>query len=254
MRKSAAVLCNDKASLEVLKTTLDHLDIDLARCRSRQEALELVMTGVSSTLFVDFDIPGSDEAIRMANLLPDAQKPKLIAIASRVWPGTGHAFQSGASRILYRPLEAELVKEALKTGKKSAKQNRRKVARYDVKTLVYLELESGTLSAISIDIGEHGFAVQAAEAVPMNSNVAFRCVLPGTQLTLHGHADVVWASDQGRAGLFFSKLAPAARKHLTQWLHKRDHHSKDKTAVRNLLPPSDAHVSFAMAAEEMAEV
>lgn len=254
MRKSAAVLCNDKASLEVLKTTLDHLDIDLARCRTRQEALELVMTGISSTLFVDFDIPGSDEAIRMANLLPDAQKPKLIAIASRVWPGTGHAFQSGASRILYRPLEAELVKEALKTGKRSAKQNRRKVARYDVKTLVYLELESGTLSAISIDIGEHGFAVQAAEAVPMHSNVAFRCVLPGTQLTLHGHADVVWASDQGRAGLFFSKLAPAARKHLTQWLHKRDHHSKDKAAVRNLLPPSDAHVSFAMAAEEMAEV
>jgi len=254
MRQSAAVLCTDKASLEVLKTTLDQLDIDLTKCRTRQEALELVMTGVSSTLFVDFDIPGSDEAIRMANLLPDNQKPKLIAIASRVWPGTGHAFQSGASRILYRPLEPELVKEALKTGKRGAKQNRRKVARYEVKTLVHLELEGGTLAAISIDIGEHGLAVQAAEAVPMSSNVAFRCVLPGTHTTIHGHADVMWASDQGRAGLFFSKLAPAARKHLTQWLHKRAHNSKDKTTVHNLLPPNDAHVSFAMTGEEMAEV
>ncbi len=251
MRQSAAVLCNDKASLEVLKTVLEQLTIEFVRCRTRQEALELVMTGVCSTLFVDFDIPGSDEAIRTASLLPEVQKPKLIAISSRVWPGTGQAFQSGAGRILYRPLEAELVKDAIKAGKKSAKQNRRKVARYEVKTLVHLELESGTLATISIDIGEHGLAVQAADAVPMSSNVPFRCVLPGTRTTIHGHADVIWASDQGRAGLFFSKLAPAARKHLTNWLHKRAHHSKDKGALRDLLPPADAHVSFAGMADEI---
>lgn len=254
MRQSAAVLCNDQASLDVLKPTLAQLHFEMVRCRTRQEALELVMTGVCSTLFVDFDIAGSDEAIRMANLLPEGQKPKLIAIASRVWPGTGQAFQSGAGRILYRPIEAELVKEALKSGKKSAKQNRRKSARYDVKTLVHLELESGTLAAISIDIGEHGLSLQAPDAVPMSSNVGFRCVLPGTDTTIHGHADVIWASDQGRAGLFFSKLAPAARKHLTGWLHKRAHHSKEKSEVRNLLPPADAHVSFARIAEELAEV
>ena len=81
----------------------------------------------------------------------------------------------------------------------------------------------------------------------MSSNLAFRCVLPGTNVTLHGHADVMWASDQGRAGLFFSKLSPAARKHLKQWLHKRSAHSKqkDKHDVRDLLPPEDAHVEFA---------
>lgn len=251
MRQSAAVLCNDQKSLEVLKTTLDRLDIDLTKCHSRQEALELVMTGVCSTLFVDFDIPGSDEAIRMANLLPDVQKPKLIAIASRVWPGTGHAFQSGAHRILYRPIDPELIKDALKQGRRASKQNRRKFPRYEVKTLVYLELPGGTLSAISMDIGEHGLAIQATDPVPISSNVEFRCVLPGTHTKLHGHADVIWASDQGRAGLFFSKLAPAARKHLTQWLHKRHHHSKERSALRDLLPPTDAHVSFATTGEEV---
>jgi hypothetical protein len=59
----------------------------------------------------------------------------------------------------------------------------------------------------------------------------------------------MWASDQGRAGLFFSKLAPAARKHLKHWLNKRTAHSKnrerDKSAVRDLMPSEDAHVSFA---------
>jgi CheY-like chemotaxis protein len=232
-----------------LGTTLEQLGIELVNCPSGQAALELVMAGRASILIVDFDLPGAEEVIRMAALLPPGQKPALLAVASRAWPGTGQAFQSGASRILYRPLEIEQLKEALKADKKNRKTTRRKSARYEVKTLVYLDLESGTLPGVSIDIGEHGLAVQATEPVPMNSNLAFRCVLPGTEITLQGHADVMWASDQGRAGLFFSKLSTTARKHLKQWLNKRVAHSKDRHkddhAVRDLMPPEDANVSFA---------
>jgi CheY-like chemotaxis protein len=249
MRQSAAVICQDKRSLQTLGTTLEQLGIELVNCPSGQAALELVMSGRASTLIVDFDLPGAEEVIRMAALLPPGQKPALLAVASRAWPGTGQAFQSGASRILYRPLEIEQLKEALKADKKTRKTTRRKSTRYEVKTLVYLDLESGTLPGVSIDIGEHGLAVQATEPVPMNSNLAFRCVLPGTEITLQGHADVMWASDQGRAGLFFSKLSTTARKHLKQWLNKRAAHSKDRHkddhAVRDLMPPEDANVSFA---------
>jgi hypothetical protein len=248
MRKSAAVLCHDKKSLETLSETLSQLNFELRSCRSNQEALELIMAGECSTLIVDFDLPGAEEAIRMASLLPPEQKPTLLAVASRAWPGTGQAFQSGASRILYRPLEKELVKDALKPPKKSG-DNRRKSARYDVKTLVYLELEHGTIAGVSIDIGEHGLAMQASEPIPVKSNLAFRCVLPGTQIMFSGHADVIWASDQGRAGLFFSKLTPAARKHLKQWMVKRGH--QNKHAVRDLMPPTDDHVSFAPEEDEV---
>jgi CheY-like chemotaxis protein len=246
MPQSAAVLCHDKRSLQTLKTTLEELDTEVVNCPSGQAALELVMTGNCSTLIVDFDLPGADEVIRMASLLPPAQKPTLLAIACRAWPGTGQAFQSGASRILYRPVEPEQVKEAIRAEKKAKKSNRRKATRYDVKTLVYLDLEGGTIPGVSIDIGEHGLAVQATETVPMASNLAFRCVLPGTSVTLQGHADVIWASDQGRAGLFFSKLSPAARKHLKHWIHKRNAHKDgDDNAVRDLMPTGDAHVEFA---------
>ena len=248
MRQAAAVLCHDKGSRQTLETALQDLGIEPVSCLSGQEALESVMDGRCSTLIVDFDLPGAEEVIRMAALLPAGQKPALLAVASRVWPGTGQAFQSGASRILYRPLEKESLKDALKAERKTRKANRRKSTRYEVKTLVYLELESGTVSGVSIDIGEHGLALQATEPVPVSSNLAFRCVLPGTDFTLHGHADVMWASDQGRAGLFFSKLTPAARKHLKRWLSKRSAHckEKDKSSVHDLMPPEDAHVSFSL--------
>ena len=247
MRKSAAVLCFDKRSLETLETSLQQLGIDLRNCRSHKEALERVMSGECSTLIVDFDLPGAEETIRMASLLPAGQKPNLLAVASRAWPGTGQAFQSGASRILYRPLQPEQVNDALKTGSKSAHSNRRKSARYEVKTLVYLATDHGTLTGVSIDIGEQGLAFQASEPVPIKSDLAFRLVLPGTHITLNGHADVIWASDQGRAGLFFSKLAPAARKHLKQWLSKR---GANKNGLRDLMPAADDHVEFSATSEE----
>ncbi|MGH9496105.1 MAG: PilZ domain-containing protein [Candidatus Sulfotelmatobacter sp.] len=246
MPQSAAVLCHDKKSLQTLRSCLEELGIELVLCRSNQEAVESVMAGRCSTLIVDFDLPGAEEAIRMGNLLPASQKPALLAIASRAWPGTGQAFHSGANRILYRPLETGLVQDALKaTGK--PKKNMRKSARYDAKTLVYLELEGRTIAGVSIDIGEQGLALQATEPVPMSSDLKFHCVLPGTDQTVHGHADVIWAGDHGRAGLFFSKLAPAARKQLKQWLHRR--HQKD--TVRDLLPPDDAHVAFATPSDEV---
>lgn len=244
MAHSAAVVCQDKTSLKVLEASLEALGIELNACANGQKALESVITGRCSTLIVDFDLSGAEEVIRMASMLPEAQKPALLAVASRAWPGTGQAFQSGAGRILYRPLNPEQLKDALKSVKRSH-SNRRQSNRYELKTLVYLDLETGTVPGISIDIGEHGLAVQTTEPVPITSNIAFRCVLPGTGFTLQGHADVIWASDQGRAGLFFSKVGPSSRKHLKQWLHKRTH----KDHARDLLPPVDAEVCFAASGE-----
>lgn len=254
MRQSAAVLCEDNRSLKTLQASLDPLEIDLMNCTSGQNALELVMTGQCSTLIVDCDLDGAEKIIRMANLLPPAQKPALLAVASRAWPGTGQAFQSGAGRILYKPIDPELVKQSLAPRRKTRIKNRRQSERYDVKTLVYLELPTGTVPGISIDIGKNGLAVQATDPVPVISNLAFRCVLPGTKITLHGHADVMWSGDQGRAGLFFSKLSATAREHLHDWLSKHSAQHKGKNGAHELLPPADAQVSFAADEEDLQTV
>jgi len=243
MRSTAALLCHDNTSLQTLLASLSSLEMESVKCSSGDQALEMAMAGRCTSLIVDFDIPGAREVIRMAALLPPAQKPTLLAVASRAWPGTGQAFQSGAHRILYRPLDREQVKDALRSTQPASRAGR-KSPRFEIKALVHLELDNGPLATMSIDIGEHGMAVQATEPVPMNSNVAFHCALPGTDLTLQGHADIIWASDHGRAGLFFTKLSPAARKHLKQWLHKRTSH---KHASNELLPPADEEVSFAAA-------
>ena len=247
MRHSAAVLCHDQWCLEALDATLAEVGIRLVKCPTREEALELVVSGRCSTLIVDFDLPGAEEVVRMASLLPPRQKPALLAVAGHAWPGTGEAFHSGASSILYRPLDARQIKNALKVGKKGVRKQR-KSARYEMKALVHLECDNRAFPAISIDIGEHGFAVQAAEPVPITPDLVFRCLLPGTHVTLQGRAEVIWAGDHGRAGMFFTELSFDDRKHLRHWLSLRSAHSKNKHA-HPMLPPEDAHVSFAAAGE-----
>ncbi len=182
MRHSVAVLSTDTAILPRLKAVLSEFGISQLTCHSCQEAMELVTKGRCSTLIVDFDLPGAQEVVKMGAVLQPPQKPVLLAVASRAWPGTGHAFQSGADRILYKPLDPAQVKEALQASQQLLAKNRRKEPRHEMQTVVYFELDTGTLPAIGIDISERGFAVQATEPVPMLAKLAFRCVLPRDNL------------------------------------------------------------------------
>jgi len=239
MPRSAVLLCHDASALRTLKTALEHVGIEPTICRSNPEVMELVLGSGCTVLIADFDVPEAAETLKMAALLTPPQRPLLFAMtATMPWPGTGQAFQSGADRILYKPLELAQVSDAVAAIRSVKTKDGRKSARCEIKTMVYLELEGGTLPAIGVNISECGFAVQATEPIPMSSNLAFHCVLPGTGHKLHGRADLIWTDDHGRAGAFFSHITPASRKHLKRWLSKHGGAGKDDT-VRMLLQPDD---------------
>jgi len=242
MRRSAALLCHDASALRMLKTALEDVNIEPVTCRSNQDAMELVLQGSCAVLVADFDMPSAVETLKMGALLQPPQRPLLLAMTAMLpWPGTGQAFQSGADRILYKPLEMSQVKEAFSASRQLKSKDGRKAPRYEIKTMIYLELKGGTLPAIGVDISECGFAVQATEPIPMCADLAFHCILPGTGQQLHGRADLIWTDAHGRAGAIFSRMTPAARKHLKRWLSQHGH-SKDES-VSVLLPPENVTAS-----------
>jgi hypothetical protein len=87
-------------------------------------------------------------------------------------------------------------------------------------------------------LSEQGLALQAPEPLPPVENVPLSFVLPGTSDLVEATGKVIWAEDDGRAGMFFSGLTPTSRHHLKSWLAKRG--AKSKNAVRVLLPPQRA--------------
>jgi hypothetical protein len=125
---------------------------------------------------------------------------------------------------------------SLRAGERFMKPNPRHSPRHPLEALVYLQLGATPLPAIVLDLSEQGLALQATEPLPQLQNMPLHFVLPGTSHLVEATGEVIWADDDGRAGIFFSDLNAASRSHLSNWLAKRG--AKTKNAVRVLLPAS----------------
>lgn len=234
MKLTALLVSRDGPSLRVLAALLDVLQIEHQTCHSSADAVELLVRGHHSALIVDFDLAGAGQVARMAQMVTPRHKPVVYAMVSAFTP-VGGALQSGVNFVLYKPLVYEQVARSLHAGQRLMRPNPRHSHRHPLEALVHLRVGTATLPAIMLDLSEQGLALQAAESLPAVHTVPLHFYLPGTSHLVEGIGKVIWADDDGRAGLFFSRMTPASRHHLKNWLAKRG--SKTKNAVRVLLPP-----------------
>jgi len=240
MKRNALLVSEDRPSLLVLTAMLDTLEIDHHTCSSSAEAVELLVQGHWSALVLDFDLPGAGQVAAMARMASLGRRPVVFAMVSAFTP-VGGAFQSRVNFVLYKPLDFEQVARSLRSGQGFMPRNPRHSSRHELDTLVYLQLGVAALPAIVLDLSEQGLALQAPEPLPPVQNVPLRFVLPGTSQLVEATGKVIWADDDGRAGMFFSGLSAASRQHLKDWLAKRG--TRGKNAVRILLPPQRARRS-----------
>jgi hypothetical protein len=240
MKLNALLVSQHRPSLRVLAALLDVLQIEHQTCVSAGKAVELLVQGHHSALMLDFDLPGAGQVARMARMASLQRRPVVFAMVSAFTP-IGGAFQSGVNFVLYKPLVYEQVARSLRAAEGFIKPNPRHSPRHPLEALVYLQLGVATLPAIVLDLSEQGLALQAPEPLPPVQNVPLRFVLPGTTHLVEATGKVIWADNDGRAGMFFSRLTPASRHHLKNWLAKRG--VKPEDAVRILLPPHKARRS-----------
>jgi len=233
MKLTALLVSRDRPSLRVLTALLDVLQIEHQTCYSSADAVEWLVRGHHSALIVDFDLVGAGQVARMAPMATPRRKPAVYAMVSAFTP-VGGAFQSGVNFVLYKPLIYEQVARSLHAGQRLMRPNPRHSHRHPLEALVHLQLGTAGLPAIMLDLSEQGLALQAPEPLPAVHNVPLHFYLPGTSHLVEGIGKVIWTDDDGRAGMFFSRLTPASRHHLKNWLAKRG--SKTKDAVRVLLP------------------
>jgi hypothetical protein len=75
-----------------------------------------------------------------------------------------------------------------------------------LEALVHLRLGTGALPAIMLDLSEQGLALQAPEPLPAAHSLPLHFYLPETSHLVEGIGKVIWAEDDGRAGMFFSRI------------------------------------------------
>jgi CheY-like chemotaxis protein len=239
MKLNVLLMCRNQTSLRILATAFTGVGIEPEVCLAAPDAMELLVNGHYSALVLDFDLPGALQVARMARIISPSRRPVIFTMIGAM-TAVGGAFQAGANFVLYKPLEAEQVSRSLRAAKGFLNSDRRRSPRLPVQALVHLRFDVGELPALMLDVSEQGLALQAPEPLPRAQEVPLRFVLPGTTHSVEASGQIIWSSEDGRAGMFFSRLTAASRRHLKDWLQK--HGAKKKDAVRVLMEPEKEKV------------
>ena len=220
MKLNALLMCRNQQSLKVLAATFDRVGIQQRTCLSASEIIDRLAREHHSALVLDFDLPGAGQVARMVRLAPPQRRPVIFAIIGALTEVSG-TFQAGANFVIYKPLTNEQVTRSLRAARGFMQPDRRRAQRHPLEAVVHLQFGITTLPAVLLDVSEDGLAVQAAEPLVAAGQVPFRFVLPGSRQTVEGAGEMVWADDNGRAGMFFARLTAASQKHLKNWINKR---------------------------------
>ena len=241
MKLQALTLCrNQQAQLRLAKG-LAEFDIRQQCCPSAQEALELMARGNYSALLLDFDIPGALQLAKLARLGPLDKRPVVFAMIGAS-TDVGSTFQAGANFVLYKPLDDDQLKRSLRAARGFMRSERRRAKRHQAETVVYLLYgKQMAIPTLMIDLNDEGLSIQAAQPLPAFDEVPVHFLLPGTRNAVDANAELVWADDSGRAGMFFSRLNGASKRHLKNWL-ARVGSKKHGARSANALSAAAAHV------------
>jgi hypothetical protein len=202
-------------------------------CDSAAHAVERLGTQSYSALVVDLESAGAENVLRMAHLLPVAERPVVFAMVSDRTP-VATAYEFRANFVLYKPLQPEQVLRSLRAARGFMPMERRQSARKVVKSLVHFDLPGSMgYPAMLLDVNATGMSVQTTGAIPLRDVVPFRLQLPQGEV-VRGAAEVLWTDSSGRAGLIFSKLAEKGRQGIACWMES-ERGARKSGRVRSLV-------------------
>ena len=245
MKLNALLMCREPQSARVLAAAMDELKIEQEVCVSTAEALELLAQRYYSALIADFDVAMAGQLVRLARMAPAQRRPVVFGVIGEL-TNVSDAFQSGSNFVLYKPLVVSQVLRTLRQGRIFMRPDRRRSGRHQLEMLVYLRFgDLCAVPAIVINLSERGLAVQAGQPLPAG-RVPLRFILPGTEYLIEGDGEVIWADEDGRAGILFNELSGRSVQELRAWLAKQIHkrgtgrvtvHSQESRIL--VLPQSD---------------
>jgi ActR/RegA family two-component response regulator len=226
MKLKALVLCRESHSMRMLGPVFGQMGIEADVCVSVTDALELLALKHYAALVVDFDLPAAEHVVRMARFRPMQRRPVAFVLIG-IHTDIGSTFHSGANFVLYKPINSDQVSRSFRAAQGFMKPDRRRSSRQPLDAVIYFRCGDTCLTpAVMLDLSERGLAVQASEPL-YGGCIPFRFTLPGTPQLVQGIAEVIWADENGRAGILFHKLTPNSHQHLKAWLAKR----KEKSSV-----------------------
>ncbi len=217
MKPNILFVAGRSSCVQVLESAARQASLLPDVCDTAAHAVERLVAHNYSALVVDLEASGAENVLRMAHLLPPAERPVIFAMVSpRIPVATAYEFR--ANFVLYKPLQPEQVLRSLRAARGFMPMERRRSARRSVQSMVHFDLPgSDCYPGMLLDLNATGMSVQTTGAIPLRDTIPFRMQLPQGGL-VRGSVEVLWTDSSGRAGLTFSRLAAQGRQRIVEWL------------------------------------
>ena len=170
-------------------------------------------------IFLDMALEGAPELVQCIRRGSSNRHAVIFACAA---PGedAGKLLSSGVNFVLYKPLLADAVNEALNTSASMMEAERKRYLRHQLMVPVVIRRRENEQKAITSNISRGGMAVRCNDTYEPGSPVQFAFELPMGEV--RGRGEVAWSSNEGFMGIKFYLLGDPEKKSLSNWLDQRE--------------------------------
>ena len=219
MDLKSLLLCRDPLVLQTLRRLLDEMGVGVEVCSEAEYGMEMFSRRKFDAVIVDMEMKGAGDVMKALRRTPYNKNMVTFAlIDGRANLKT--AFEMGANFVVHKPISPERAKLTMRAAHNLMRRDRRNLGRHNLQVVASLSFEGGKeIQAIVVDLSDTGMAVILAEPLPGGRTMRVTLPLPGTRKIIEGSGEVVWADQQGRAGIRFVQLPQISQKQLlTEWL------------------------------------
>jgi len=219
------LLCGDDKVVRVLRRVLSEMEIAVEHCSDPDSATRLLTRQRFEAVIVDCTVPEiAGKVLSGTRNAPANRRAITVAILENATAGDSQAalkqaFAMGSHFVLFKPISIERTRASFRAVRALMKRERRRHARIPIEIPVEIFIESSSVRANTLDLGENGMAVNMrGRRLPPSFEVKFS--LPGSGIHVECRGEVAWEGGQV-LGIRFCDVTVETKDQLKQWVARQ---------------------------------
>ena len=211
------LLTQDTRAAGKLTQVLQQQNIGIVICHDTSDASRHLHTSKYHALFLDCDAPNATELLDILKTSGSNKTAVVLAISGDSTAVQNSGLLTRAQFVLQKPLAKSQIEKTLRAARGLLLRELRQYYRLPLDAPITIGIGGRTLQATTTNVSLGGVGIRASELLKPATLLHLRLHLPGGEL-FESLAEVIWADEQGRAGVHFRDPAPLFQTRLEQWL------------------------------------
>lgn len=212
------VICSDIAAYKTITRSLGKISPVVDYTSGIATAKAFIERRKIDGIFLDMELEGALDLVQGLRQ-GGSNRYSVIFACARPGDDAAHLLNSGINFVLYKPLLANAVVDALDSASPLIIAERKRYLRYQLMVPVMLKLREEEQKAITANVSRGGMAVRCQHVYEPGSPIQFTFDLPGAEIK--GRGEVAWANTEGFMGIKFFLLGEQNKQALSSWLDKQ---------------------------------